>query len=290
MDVFVITNWIDQLNLHKNNAIGISFKKPLFLLLLLSKMENGSTANQFYFNDIEKELDFLIKHFGNRMGKTRPEQPFHHLNSSPIWNVHVPEYEVINNKKTLPISLLRQKDVYGSFDNQAFELLNRDHAARQMIIQYILEKFWPQTIQDEIRAYFNFSYYSLKHPSKRDAKFAPSVLANYRYRCAMCGFHAHFNHTPFGLDASHIHWHAFQGPSTLENGLALCKLHHWAFDKGVLTINPNYRVHVSEHFVSNDLVSEQYFEKMDGREMQEPKSVLPLQEYLQWHDDNIFIK
>jgi hypothetical protein len=48
-----------------------------------------------------------------------------------------------------------------------------------------------------------------------------------------------------GIDAAHVRWFAFDGPDTLDNGLALCVLHHKLFDLGVLGLDPKLRVQVS---------------------------------------------
>ena len=40
--------------------------------------------------------------------------------------------------------------------------------------------------------------------------------------------------TPVGLDAAHVRWFAYDGPDELDNGLALCVLHHKLFDRGAL--------------------------------------------------------
>jgi putative restriction endonuclease len=78
---------IEKIKLHKNQRDGIALKKPLFLLLIISMIQNGTDKkNKFFFTEIEKPLNNLIKSFGGRSAsKTgKPEQPFHHLNSSVL--------------------------------------------------------------------------------------------------------------------------------------------------------------------------------------------------------------
>ena len=69
--------------------------------------------------------------------------------------------------------------------------------------------------------------------------FRERVLDAYRRQCAFCRFrHAEL------LDAAHIVPDAEQGEPTVANGLALCKLHHAAFDRYFLGVRPDYVVQV----------------------------------------------
>lgn len=70
--------------------------------------------------------------------------------------------------------------------------------------------------------------------------FRERVLAAYRERCALC----RLRHREL-LDASHIAPDSSaEGEPVVSNGLALCKLHHAAFDEYILTVDPDYRVRV----------------------------------------------
>jgi putative restriction endonuclease len=63
--------------------------------------------------------------------------------------------------------------------------------------------------------------------------FRESVLGAYQERCAVC----RLRHREL-LDGAHIVEDAEGGPPTVPNGLALCKLHHAAYDKYVIGIHP----------------------------------------------------
>jgi len=68
--------------------------------------------------------------------------------------------------------------------------------------------------------------------------FRQRVLRAYREHCAIC----HLRHEEL-LEAAHIlpDGHP-RGQPVVSNGLALCKLHHAAFDADILGIRPDYRV------------------------------------------------
>jgi putative restriction endonuclease len=71
--------------------------------------------------------------------------------------------------------------------------------------------------------------------------FRAAVLHAYQRRCAICKL-------PFAelLDAAHIKSDAEGGAAVVTNGLALCKIHHGAFDSNMIGITPDYRVRVRE--------------------------------------------
>ena len=53
---------------------------------------------------------------------------------------------------------------------------------------------------------------------------------------------------PFGelLDAAHIQTDADGGAARVSNGLALCRIHHGAFDTNILGIDADYHVSIKE--------------------------------------------
>lgn len=70
--------------------------------------------------------------------------------------------------------------------------------------------------------------------------FRERVLEAYREQCALC----RLRHQEL-LDAAHITPDALpEGEPLVANGLALCKLHHAAFDAHFLTVRPDYRIEV----------------------------------------------
>lgn len=65
--------------------------------------------------------------------------------------------------------------------------------------------------------------------------FSKTVRASYAHRCAFCG--ARFDGLVgirSGIDAAHILAWSKHDLDVVQNGLALCKLHHWAFDAAII--------------------------------------------------------
>lgn len=81
----------------------------------------------------------------------------------------------------------------------------------------------------------------------RDSAFAKSVRDAYDDRCAICGSD---RVSPAGnpeVEAAHIYPKSMNGRDHVQNGIALCKLHHWAFDCGWISLSDNYEVIVKNN-------------------------------------------
>ncbi|HEX6497657.1 MAG TPA: HNH endonuclease [Micromonosporaceae bacterium] len=72
--------------------------------------------------------------------------------------------------------------------------------------------------------------------------FRPRVLRAYESRCALC----RLGHPPL-LDAAHIlPDHHERGEPVVPNGLAMCKIHHAAYDANIIGIRPDHVVEVRD--------------------------------------------
>ncbi|MCU1674637.1 MAG: hypothetical protein JWN77_2750 [Frankiales bacterium] len=71
--------------------------------------------------------------------------------------------------------------------------------------------------------------------------FRAQVLAAYERTCSIC----RLKHVDL-LDAAHILSDTAGGQPVVPNGLALCKIHHAAYDRDIIGIRPDYVVQVRE--------------------------------------------
>lgn len=68
-------------------------------------------------------------------------------------------------------------------------------------------------------------------------KFSAGVRAAYNHTCAFCGAKlGNIEGIRSGVDAAHILAWSKHDLDVVANGIALCKLHHWAFDAGILLV------------------------------------------------------
>ena len=86
----------------------------------------------------------------------------------------------------------------------------------------------------------------------RDSRFRAKVLSAYDRTCAMCGLQLRL------VEASHIlPVAAPQSPDSTTNGVALCVLHHKAYDRNLVSFDDSYRIEVSEKRV-NELTRDNF--------------------------------
>jgi putative restriction endonuclease len=100
--------------------------------------------------------------------------------------------------------------------------------------------------------------------------------------------------TPEGhtiVDAAHVKpWkESFDDRPT--NGMALCKLCHWSFDKGLMSVSKKYEVLVSKRVVKEQNYPG-HIQTLTGRPIITPEkeTFWPAQDNLHWHRKNTFRK
>lgn len=119
--------------------------------------------------------------------------------------------------------------------------------------------------------------------------FRSTILSSYNSKCCITGLSI-----PDFLVASHIKPWAIDTRNRINphNGLCLNSIHDKAFDKGFISITPEFEVLVSKCF--EDYPKEQaindFFFKYQNHKIEMPDRFLPSQDFLNYHCENIFIK
>lgn len=118
------------------------------------------------------------------------------------------------------------------------------------------------------------------------AFFREAVLSSYKNTCCITGINV-----PTLLIASHIKPWAISNPQTERtnpsNGLCLNALHDKAFDKGLITILPDYTIKVSSKLKKTDNV--EWLLQCEGNKIILPEKFYPSREFLEYHNDVIFV-
>ncbi len=119
--------------------------------------------------------------------------------------------------------------------------------------------------------------------------FRDAVLASYQHKCCITEIDV-----PALLIASHIKPWADSDPmserTNPSNGLCLNALHDRAFDKGLITVLPDYTVRVSSKLKDRlDGDSIAWLMECDKQPIHLPDRFLPGKEFLQYHNDVIFV-
>lgn len=115
--------------------------------------------------------------------------------------------------------------------------------------------------------------------------FRKSVLSAYNEKCCITGLSV-----PSLLVASHIVPWSIDQSNRLNprNGLALSMLHDKAFDLGIITINEDMTVRVSQKDVINNKFFSSAIQSYNGKPIFLPEKFKPIEEFLLYHRQNIF--
>src|ERR1700741_2542592 len=118
--------------------------------------------------------------------------------------------------------------------------------------------------------------------------FRSTVLVSYQSQCCITGLAI-----PTLLAASHIAPWAKDPNNRMNprNGLCLNVLHHQAFDLGLITITPEFRIRVSSSLATSNTcdASNAFFERYDDQPARLPRRFLPDAMLLEWHNKTIFV-
>ena len=119
--------------------------------------------------------------------------------------------------------------------------------------------------------------------------FRSAILSSYNLKCCITGLSI-----PDLLVASHIiPWAKDKENRTNpHNGLCLNSIHDKAFDKGYITVTPEFKVLVSKYFdnYSDEKAVNDLFRKYQNQPIILPDKFLPKKEFLDFHYKNIFKK
>ncbi len=119
--------------------------------------------------------------------------------------------------------------------------------------------------------------------------FRQRILASYNERCCITGISI----TSL-LVASHIIPWSKNEVERLnpKNGICLNNIHDKAFDKGLISISTDYRIILSETILQKkkEVNIQKYFIEYENQSIILPDRFLPSQEFLEYHNKNIFNK
>lgn len=119
--------------------------------------------------------------------------------------------------------------------------------------------------------------------------FRQMVIGNYESKCAITGIDI-----PQLLIASHIiPWSKNENERlNPENGICLSALYDKAFDKGLIGINTNYEIVLSNQLKKKKDTSffTHNFATIEKKKINEPLGYFPRKEFLEYHLDTIFEK
>jgi putative restriction endonuclease len=273
--------------------------KPLLVLLALGLFARG--VRDVPFREYESKLCELLREFAPRRRTLYPELPFVRLKNDDVWIVTADSAsDPIIRGNDVKKTELRRLNATGHFSGEVQRLLERDPSATDAIARLLLTAHFPESLHGDVLDAVGLSLNDVAAfmpagdvaPSKRrgrDPEFRNAVLVAYRYRCALCDFDVRIGNLTIGLEAAHIKWHQASGPDIVQNGIALCCMHHKLFDIGAFTLGVDRRVLVSEEAHGSGRF-EEILLRHHGAHVNAPvrNEHHPAPRFVEWHREQVF--
>ena len=262
--------------------------KPLLLLYVLAGYQQGHGRLFDYASEVRDNLRSLLERFGPQRAQYRPDMPFWRLQGDGFWQLQNAERcSTFGSSRQPPAGELVEFNVAGGFDKQHYDQLIKSKKLINSLARQILEAHFTESIQEELADELGFELQLLR--KQRDPLFRQQVLRAYNYECAICGYNMRHGNTSVALEAAHIKWKQYGGPCEIPNGLALCAIHHKAFDKGSIGLDESMRVQVSEAVNGGGIVGRLFWD-FQGKIISLPqvKAYYPQDEFVDWHRREVF--
>jgi len=271
--------------------------KPLLLLYALGRFQDGERSVPW--TTAEPDLQRMLDDFGPP-NATKPNHPFRRLaNDDQLWDLRAISGD-LPGVNASPAQL-RAAGVVGSFSDDFVAALEGDPGLSILLARFLLEDNWPPSLHESIALAVGLNLDSAERElvrerldlvvrQRRDPSFRPRILQAYEYRCAVCGYDGWLDRSAVGLEAAHVRWWSSDGPDTVDNGMAVCSLHHVLFDGGALGITADYRVTISKRFVGRSPSSRQLVVALAGSDLLLPQAGEPPPriEHVEWHSEQVF--
>jgi putative restriction endonuclease len=284
--------------------------KPLLLLAVMDHIDEGLITENF----IRPSLD-LVDTFNTYITlvlpvgwKTSMAHPFPRLQSEGFWQrITNPGYNQDKGYNVTSIAKLQEIYAGARLDEELFLfMLNPESRLKLrtvLIDTYFAKEIRPLLLEQSkvnVEAY-QYSQQLLSElkdvqdwetPEKlkvRDQGFRKTIVQLYGHRCAMCGIRMI---TPDGhtiVEAAHIKPWALSRDDLPTNGLALCRLCHWSFDEGLMSVGKDYEVLVSRQAKKDPNIPGPIMTFAD-RPIFRPSEQLywPSQNNIAWHRESVF--
>ena len=304
-----------------DKAHGDAPHKPILLLSVLQTFQNGLNTSQRIY--ITPELVALFKSNWSLLVTTKHDcrfaLPFYHLTSDKFWKI-IPK-SGFENILQLKASMRSFANLNAAVDCAIIEddllALMKDQKSNGILQQFLLDEYFPNTkvnfsnsTSGQQNLFDDIENKILNEPSEeycqeikklmlqqneeeiflRGSLFKREIPKIYNNACCISGMRIDATISISMIDACHIVPFSESYDDTITNGIALCPNLHRAFDRGLISIDDNYKVVVSKSFKEHETgYSIRTFEnKTISLPTQE--SYFPKTNNFLWHLKNIFKK
>jgi putative restriction endonuclease len=215
------------------------------------------------------------------------------------------EATILSKAKIRGLAALRNVVKYAYLDDELFEYL-QDSRSRFQLVEVLISKWFPSSTQkieslyqvDELeniqlklfeKGGAIYTTEDIKDQDRafvRNAAFRRNVVSLYQQNCALCRLKIVSRDGQNIIDGAHIKPFSEFHDDLFDNGIALCKNHHWAFDRGWFGIDDDYTVIVPPNRIYEETpVNMRSLQNYDGEDILLPNAEIynPRIDSLQWH-------
>ena len=313
-----LENYIKKFQkLRRDYRFGGAPHKPILLISLIEHFEEGLILdNRIY---LTAELVESFKYNWATLVTTKHESrfalPFYHLKGDQFWHLQPNfgfEKAIQDKTKMRSIGNLDRALSFAYLDTELFLLLC-EQSNRTRLKACLLDTYFPQSKQlyspinkyhkglaDLERSLLEDSPEAYKSNFKenkdeelnftRGATFKKLIPKIYNYTCSISGLKLMSTRNFQMIDACHIRQFSECRDDTISNGFALCPNLHRAFDRGIISIDNNYKVIVSEAF-NEEIFNPYGIKQLAGKRLLLPKDrkYYPDIANFEWHRGERFL-
>jgi len=289
--------------------------KPLLLLAVLDLIEDGSLTADWV--ELSPELIETFQAYWHSVtpGRSRGQiaLPFFHLRSDGFWRL-VPQdgqAERLQAARSVRSATELRGLVRGAKLDPALWRVTQDANARSRLRVALISSYFSHEqataiakTQAELRSIAEYRHELIEradgefnvfapvpleqHEPVRSAGFRAAIMRLYDHTCAVCGLRLVTPHGATALEAAHIVPFAVSRNDDPRNGLGLCKLHHWCFDQGLISVSVDMSVIVSDALDVRRPTEDRVLQ-FSGKPLLLPRDrrLLPAKEAVRWHQVNV---
>lgn len=248
------THWLNKLrhlNPNRSRTKGAAPHKPCLLLSLLDMAQDGELASA----DLKRTpgLHARFNAFSSIVlprwgGKVDLTYPFYYLKSQGFWQAldaerHNSRGVDATDSITLEPSFLAWMQNADFRRSARIVLVETYFPPEERVALYALLGVRAQTAE------FQKELSVLKEPvaeyaveQGRSARFSVQVVCCYQHTCALTGYRIITQNGESVVEAAHIEPWAKTRNNDIHNGLALSRNAHWAFDRGLWSVDDQFRI------------------------------------------------
>ncbi|MBD2021145.1 HNH endonuclease [Leptolyngbya sp. FACHB-36] len=247
--------------------------QPILLLSVIEQFERGKIRhNQIYLTP--ELIATFLKYWSNLVTTDHHSDislPFFHLAGKKkikFWHLMPnPGFEAVieSGTKIRGLAALRNTVKYAYLDTELCEYLQ--NASSRLKLSEVLVRSWFSAESQQVEKLYAvdeleeiqlrlfekggavYTVEDIKDQETtfvRNAAFRRNMISLYEQRCTLCRLKIVSRDNQNVVDGAHIKPFSEFRDDRLDNGLSLCKNHHWAFDRGWFGISDKYRIIVPD--------------------------------------------